>query len=93
MSQTVELPRTQGPGSGIGGQWRVIVRNDDHNTFEGVAGALSRTLPGVTLDGGFALADDLVEPFRPLVDGLVRRMTDDYPPHRWRRHFIVHVSP
>src|SRR3546814_11169142 len=26
---------------------------------------------------GFALADDLVEPFRPLVDGLVRRMTDE----------------
>lgn len=26
---------------------------------------------------GFALADDLVEPFRPLVDGLVRRITDE----------------
>src|SRR3546814_12107642 len=26
---------------------------------------------------GFALADALVEPFRPLVDGLVRRMTDE----------------
>lgn len=26
---------------------------------------------------GFALADDLVEPFRPLVDGLVRRMSDE----------------
>ena len=26
---------------------------------------------------GFALADDLVEPFRPLVDALVRRMTDE----------------
>ena len=38
----------------------VIVRNDDHNTFDGVAGALSRTLPGVTLDGGYALADDVV---------------------------------
>lgn len=26
---------------------------------------------------GFALADDLMEPFRPLVDGLVRRMIDE----------------
>lgn len=26
---------------------------------------------------GFALADDLIEPFRPLVDGLVRRMIDE----------------
>ena len=46
MSQVVELPRVQGPGSGLGGSWHVIVRNDDHNTFDGVAGALARTIPG-----------------------------------------------
>ncbi len=46
MSQTVELPRTQGPGSGLGGEWRVIVRNDDHNTFDGVAMTLARYIPG-----------------------------------------------
>jgi ATP-dependent Clp protease adaptor protein ClpS len=59
MSQTAQLPRTQGPGSGIGGQWRVIVRNDEHNTFDGVAAALSRALPGVTLDRGYTLADEI----------------------------------
>ena len=26
-----------GPGSGLGGDWRVIVRNDNHNTFDHVA--------------------------------------------------------
>ncbi len=57
MSQTVELPRVQGPGSGLGGSWHVIVRNDDHNTFDGVAGALSRTIPGITLDMGYSIAD------------------------------------
>ena len=57
MSQVVELPRVQGPGSGLGGSWHVIVRNDDHNTFDGVAGALARTIPGVTLDQGYAIAD------------------------------------
>jgi len=35
----------------------VIVLNDDHNTFDGVASALSRILPGMTLDQGYALAD------------------------------------
>ena len=57
MSQTVELPRTQGPGSGLGGEWRVIVRNDDHNTFDGVAMALARFIPAITLDEGYAVAE------------------------------------
>lgn len=57
MPATVELPRTSGPGSGLGGEWRVIVRNDDHNTFDGVANALARTLPGVTVEQGYAFAD------------------------------------
>jgi ATP-dependent Clp protease adaptor protein ClpS len=57
MSQTVELPRVQGPGSGLGGDWRVIVRNDDHNTFNGVASALARHIPGMTLQMGYAVAD------------------------------------
>jgi len=57
MTQTIQRPRTQGPGSGLGGAWRVIVRNDDHNTFDHVARTLSRTIPGVTLDEGYAIAD------------------------------------
>jgi ATP-dependent Clp protease adaptor protein ClpS len=44
-------------GSGLGGAWRVIVLNDDHNTFEGVAFALSSVLPGVGYDRGMALAN------------------------------------
>lgn len=57
MSQTIELPRTQGPGSGLGGAWNVIVRNDDHNTFEHVARTLARVIPGTTIDHGFQVAD------------------------------------
>lgn len=57
MSQTVELPLTSGPDSGLGGLWRVIVRNDDHNTFEHVAATLARTIPGVTVQQGHAIAD------------------------------------
>jgi ATP-dependent Clp protease adaptor protein ClpS len=54
---TVERPRNAGPGSGLGGDWRVIVRNDNHNTFEHVAQTLARVLPSVTLEQGHAIAD------------------------------------
>ena len=53
---TIELPRVGGPGSDVGGAWRVIVLNDDHNTFDGVAAALARVIPGVTLERGHAIA-------------------------------------
>jgi ATP-dependent Clp protease adaptor protein ClpS len=57
MAQTIERPRTSGPDSGLGGAWRVIVRNDDHNTFDGVAYALARTIPGVSVERGYQIAD------------------------------------
>ena len=57
MSQTIELPRTSGPDSALGGAWRVIVLNDDHNTFDHVAHTLARYVPGVSVSGGFAIAD------------------------------------
>ena len=57
MSQTIERPRTGGPGSGLGGAWRVIVLNDDHNTFDHVAKTLARFIPGVNVDQGYALAE------------------------------------
>jgi ATP-dependent Clp protease adaptor protein ClpS len=56
---TIEKPRERGPGSGLGGDWRVIVLNDDHNTFDGVASALSRVLPGVSFEQGMALANKI----------------------------------
>jgi ATP-dependent Clp protease adaptor protein ClpS len=58
-SSTVELPRVQEPGSGLGGAWRVIVLNDNHNTFDGVAAALARIVPGVSLDDGYRIADQI----------------------------------
>ena len=47
----------RGDGTGHGRPWRVIVLNDDHNTFDGVAFALARTIPGVTYERGLALAN------------------------------------
>jgi ATP-dependent Clp protease adaptor protein ClpS len=56
---TVEKPRVSGPGSDLGGDWRVIVLNDNHNTFDGVASALARVLPGTTMEQGYAMADQI----------------------------------
>jgi ATP-dependent Clp protease adaptor protein ClpS len=50
-------PRTGRPGGSTGDAWRVIVLNDDHNTFDGVAFALAAVIPGVDFDRGMQLAN------------------------------------
>ena len=65
--ETIEKPRTGGPGSGLGDRWRVIVLNDDHNTFDGVASALARTISGMSLDQGYAMADRIHNSGRAVV--------------------------
>ena len=57
MATTVELPRVGGPGSGAGGLWRIVVLNDDFNTFDHVAETLARIIPGVSLADGYRFAD------------------------------------
>jgi ATP-dependent Clp protease adaptor protein ClpS len=37
----------------------VIVRNDDHNTFDHVAKTLARVVPGVNVDRGYRIADEI----------------------------------
>ena len=78
MSQTIERPRVSGPGSGLGGNWRVIVLNDDHNTFEGVAGVLSRTLPGVSYEQGMQLANRIHNTGRAIVWSGNRELAEHY---------------
>jgi ATP-dependent Clp protease adaptor protein ClpS len=58
-SEVVEIPQVREPGSGLDDNWRVIVLNDDHNTFDHVAHTLARTIPGVTVAGGYAFADTI----------------------------------
>ncbi|MBV9818235.1 MAG: ATP-dependent Clp protease adaptor ClpS [Solirubrobacterales bacterium] len=57
MSVTVELPRAGVPRGSLGGPWKVVVLNDDHNTFDHVAETLARVVPGVTLAEGYRIAD------------------------------------
>ena len=59
MTETLTPPKERldrGSGTGLGDAWRVIVLNDNHNTFEGVAVALSDVIPGVSYDQGLRMA-------------------------------------
>jgi len=57
---TLAPPRERldrGEGTGVGRPWLVIVLNDGHNTFQGVAFALSSVIPGLSYDAGMRLAE------------------------------------
>ena len=47
----------RGTGGSLGDAWRVIVLNDNHNTFDGVAFALASVIPGTTYERGLQLAN------------------------------------
>ncbi|TML75534.1 MAG: Clp protease ClpS [Actinobacteria bacterium] len=60
VSGTLTPPRERldrGEGTGLGRPWLVIVLNDDHNTFQGVAATLSAVIPGVSYEDGMRLAN------------------------------------
>jgi ATP-dependent Clp protease adaptor protein ClpS len=67
-----------GNESGLDRPWFVIVLNDNHNTFEGVAGALSRVLPGVSYDQGMRLADRIHSSGRAIVWSGHREQAEHY---------------
>ena len=67
---TLTPPRertTGGTGTGLGKPWHVVVLNDNHNTFEGVAAALSRVIPGVSYEHALAIADRIHNQGRAIV--------------------------
>jgi len=64
---TETLTRPPDTESLAGKPWNVIVLNDDHNTFQGVAFALSSTIPGVDYDKGMRMADRIHNTGRAVV--------------------------
>lgn len=52
-------PWERTPGGGSDDAWRVIVLNDNHNTFQGVAFALASVVPGVSYERGLRIADTI----------------------------------
>lgn len=51
--------REPGTGGGLGDPVNIIVLNDNHNTFEGVARTLAQYLPGVDYERGMAFANEI----------------------------------
>ena len=64
---TETLTRPPDTGTAAGKPWNVIVLNDNHNTFDGVAFALSSTIPGVDYDKGMRMADRIHNTGRAVV--------------------------
>ncbi len=56
----------------------MIVLNDDHNTFDGVAAALSQVLPHVSFDQGLALANRIHTTGRAIVWSGHREVAEHY---------------
>ena len=77
-AEVVEVPQVREPGSGLDDNWRVIVLNDDHNTFDGVARALSQHIPGITLSHGYAIADTIHNTGRAIVWSGVKETAELY---------------
>ncbi len=77
LTQTVER-RSRGSGSGLDEPWKVIVLNDNHNTFEGVAAALSRVIPGITYEQGLRLAHTIHNQGRAIVWSGHRELAELY---------------
>ncbi|HMI80815.1 MAG TPA: ATP-dependent Clp protease adaptor ClpS [Solirubrobacterales bacterium] len=77
-TSTIERPRSAGPGSGLGGNWRVIVLNDDHNTFDHVAQTLSGVLPGVSLEQGHRIAEQIHNSGQAIVWTGARELAEHY---------------
>ena len=78
MSTTIEKPRQAGPDSGLGGEWRVIVCNDNHNTFDHVAQTLARVLPGVSLERGHEIAETIHNSGQAIVWSGAREPAEHY---------------
>jgi len=78
---TLTPPREEidtGDGTGLGRPWLVIVLNDDHNTFEGVAFALSAVLPATSYDQGMKLANRIHSTGQAVVWSGVQEQAEHY---------------
>ncbi len=56
----------------------MIVRNDNHNTFEHVAQTLARVLPGVSLEQGHRIADAIHNSGQAIVWSGPRELAEHY---------------
>jgi ATP-dependent Clp protease adaptor protein ClpS len=68
----------RGSGTGLGAPWQVIVLNDNHNTFDGVAATLAAVLPDVSFEQGMAFANRIHTSGRATVWSGHREVAEHY---------------
>jgi ATP-dependent Clp protease adaptor protein ClpS len=68
----------RGSGTGLGAPWQVIVLNDNHNTFDGVAAALADVLPEVSFEQGMSFANRIHTTGRATVWSGHREVAEHY---------------
>jgi ATP-dependent Clp protease adaptor protein ClpS len=81
MSGTLTPPRERldrGGGTGLDRPWHVIVLNDNRNTFQGVAAALSTVIPGVSYEGGMRMANRIHDSGQAVVWSGLRERAELY---------------
>ena len=86
-----QRPRSGDPGSGSDRPWLVVVLNDNHNTFDGVAFALARTIPGVTFERGMDLANTIHSAGRAVVWSGQKEQAEHY--HEQLQGFGLTLAP
>jgi ATP-dependent Clp protease adaptor protein ClpS len=94
LTRTLAPPRERtrrSSGSRTGDAWRVIVLNDNHNTFEGVAFALAQTIPSVDYDRGMALANRIHSTGQAIVWSGHRELAELY--HSRLEEFGLTMAP
>lgn len=77
LTQTMER-RSRGSRAGLDEPWKVIVLNDNHNTFEGVAAALARVIPGISYEQGLRIAETIHRQGRAIVWSGHRELAELY---------------
>jgi ATP-dependent Clp protease adaptor protein ClpS len=68
----------RGTRSGLGEPWKVIVLNDNHNTFDGVAAALAKVIPAMTFERGMDMALKIHNTGQAIVWSGVREQAELY---------------
>lgn len=66
-TEIIEKPRVGGPGSGYDSDWKVIVVNDDHNSFDHVIETFCRVLPSMDPERALCLAVNIHKTGRGIV--------------------------
>jgi ATP-dependent Clp protease adaptor protein ClpS len=59
MTAVIEKPRVGGSDIDHDDGWKVIVLDDNHNTFDSVAWACATYIPGVSFERGYEIADEV----------------------------------